>query len=352
MPPRTPRRSRSGSWRERALERAVELGLGRDLARCPTDEPEPRGLDEHRQARAPRALAPAVLAVARARSPTCGTPARASSSLKTTLSMRSAEASTPAPTYGTSSSSSRPWTVPSSPNGPCSTGKATSAPSSPPAGSSATGARRRGVQRPSRSMQHRRTTSWPASREARRATDAAGRERDLVLAASGRRRGPRPSRDAPGVSSSASACSVGGSSTADDDHDRRALVEPASPGRGRCVRRPRRPRSGRSTVRLRRPASSPASLERRSCALVLGQADRRPARPPAARRRRDDDRDRRALATSCPRPGSCAITLPLGSSTSCSVDARRSKPASRERVSAESRAGPTTSGTSTCSGPR
>ena len=44
--------------------------------------------------------------------------------------MQSAEAATPAPTYGTSASSSRPWTVPSSPNGPCSTGKTTSTPPS------------------------------------------------------------------------------------------------------------------------------------------------------------------------------------------------------------------------------
>jgi hypothetical protein len=48
--------------------------------------------------------------------------------LKTSLSMQSAEASTPAPTYGTPASSSRPCTVPSSPNGPCSTGKTTSTP--------------------------------------------------------------------------------------------------------------------------------------------------------------------------------------------------------------------------------
>ena len=42
------------------------------------------------------------------------------------LSMPAAEPSTPAPTYGMSASSSRPWMVPSSPNVPCSTGKITS----------------------------------------------------------------------------------------------------------------------------------------------------------------------------------------------------------------------------------
>ncbi len=46
--------------------------------------------------------------------------------LKTSLSMQSAEASTPAPTYGTPASSSSPCTVPSSPNGPCRTGNTTS----------------------------------------------------------------------------------------------------------------------------------------------------------------------------------------------------------------------------------
>ena len=40
--------------------------------------------------------------------------------------MHSADAVTPAPTYGTSASSRSPWTVPSSPNGPCSTGNTTS----------------------------------------------------------------------------------------------------------------------------------------------------------------------------------------------------------------------------------
>ena len=48
--------------------------------------------------------------------------------------MQSAEAATPAPTYGTPASSSRPWTVPSSPKGPCSTGRTTSTAPSASAG--------------------------------------------------------------------------------------------------------------------------------------------------------------------------------------------------------------------------
>ena len=61
--------------------------------------------------------------------------------------MATAEASTPQPTYGTPASSSKPCTVPSSPSGPCSTGKTTSRSSSdsvrgtmPTAGSAATSA--------------------------------------------------------------------------------------------------------------------------------------------------------------------------------------------------------------------
>ena len=52
--------------------------------------------------------------------------ARRTATFITALSMPTAEASTPAPTYGTLASSSSPWTVPSSPYGPCSTGKMTS----------------------------------------------------------------------------------------------------------------------------------------------------------------------------------------------------------------------------------
>src|SRR6266516_3461012 len=46
--------------------------------------------------------------------------------LNLSLSIASAEPRTPAPTYGTSASSSKPCTVPSSPKGPCRTGITTS----------------------------------------------------------------------------------------------------------------------------------------------------------------------------------------------------------------------------------
>ena len=48
--------------------------------------------------------------------------------------MQRADAATPAPTYGMPASSSSPWTVPSSPKGPCRTGSTTSTAPSASAG--------------------------------------------------------------------------------------------------------------------------------------------------------------------------------------------------------------------------
>ena len=62
---------------------------------------------------------------------TCGSRWTASTSLALILSMHSAEASTPDPTYGTPASSSRPCTVPSSPWGPCRSGMTTTGNPSP-----------------------------------------------------------------------------------------------------------------------------------------------------------------------------------------------------------------------------
>src|SRR5205807_897309 len=53
---------------------------------------------------------------------TIGSPAARNSDFMMSLSMPAAEPSTPAPTYGMSASSSRPWIVPSSPKVPCRTG--------------------------------------------------------------------------------------------------------------------------------------------------------------------------------------------------------------------------------------
>ena len=55
-----------------------------------------------------------------------GMPASLSNRFITSLSMPMAEPSTPAPTNAIFASFSSPWTVPSSPKGPCKTGKTTS----------------------------------------------------------------------------------------------------------------------------------------------------------------------------------------------------------------------------------
>ena len=55
-----------------------------------------------------------------------GRPSAAKSFFITALSIPTADPSTPAPTYGTLASSRSPCTVPSSPYGPCRTGKTTS----------------------------------------------------------------------------------------------------------------------------------------------------------------------------------------------------------------------------------
>ena len=94
---------------------------------------EVRRLDEHRDSRArvrsrrPR-LAPRSASRAGARRGKGRPEGRraANTTFITALSMPTADARTPAPTYGTLASSSSPWMVPSSPYGPCRTGKITS----------------------------------------------------------------------------------------------------------------------------------------------------------------------------------------------------------------------------------
>src|SRR5271156_711192 len=63
-----------------------------------------------------------------ARNGTIGNPTCSNKRFCTSLSMPTADASTPAPTYGTPASSINPCTVPSSPNVPCRTGNTTSTP--------------------------------------------------------------------------------------------------------------------------------------------------------------------------------------------------------------------------------
>ncbi len=61
-----------------------------------------------------------------------GSPLAVKTSFMYSLSKLTALASTPAPTYGTPAISSRPWIVPSSPNGPCRIGRTTSTPARTP----------------------------------------------------------------------------------------------------------------------------------------------------------------------------------------------------------------------------
>ena len=114
-------------------------GLDQLLARPRLGDADARSeigrLDEHRQAepapRVRRRRRPARRARAAAAPPRtahCGRPCAPKTRFISALSMPTAEASTPQPTYGTLASSSRPCTVPSSPCGPCSTGTMTSRP--------------------------------------------------------------------------------------------------------------------------------------------------------------------------------------------------------------------------------
>ena len=79
-----------------------------------------------------------------------GSPSASSSFLVNSLSIATALPSTPEPTYGTPAISSRPWIVPSSPYGPCRTGKTTSTPCEQP------GARHRARPRRARRRSGRR----------------------------------------------------------------------------------------------------------------------------------------------------------------------------------------------------
>ena len=94
--------------------------------------PGPRRLDEHRPRQAVHGIhrgglvaAPLLVGDDDVRARPAARPTRARTFM-TCLSIITADAVTPDPTYLTSARSSRPWIVPSSPNGPCSSGKTTS----------------------------------------------------------------------------------------------------------------------------------------------------------------------------------------------------------------------------------
>ena len=119
-----------GSWR-RASSTAATTAFFEYTFVMPREDPARAGLTKTGK---PRLVTRAKASSRRSRqsrsvitvqSPT-GRPADRSAAFMKPLSIASADASTPDPTYGTPCISSRPCTVPSSPHGPCSTGNTTS----------------------------------------------------------------------------------------------------------------------------------------------------------------------------------------------------------------------------------
>ena len=168
--------------------------------------------------------------------------------------------------------------MPSSPNGPWRTGKATSQPSSPPAGRIATSSPP-ASQRPSRSISTS-TTSWPGGAQARRRPRrrSAARRRARTSA---RRRSPRPSSS----SRASSSCSVG----------RRSVV---GGGRGRRLGLGEHADDDRHPVAAAHPrcrrGGACSSTRPSSCGVVGRPA--RPRRPPSPRL----PRLARAESSDCP----------------------------------------------------
>ena len=235
--------------------------------------------------------------------------------------------------------------MPSSPNGPCRTGKATSAPSRPAAGRSVDLPRRRASSAPSREIVTS-TTSWPASR--RPVGDRrAGAQRDVVLAGAAAARGRRPSPAPPFFR-------VGRLARRRLADRRSVTVSPGSssaPGRRELVGDPADLRLDVGLLLLSRST------------LEAGVAQRlRPRRGAACRPRsapctfsprwRRRSRPSSRLRPRLPALGDWSITWPAGASFSCFADARAT---GRGRGSAAPRAArwpPTTTGTVTSFGPR
>ena len=186
-------------------------------------------------------------------------PRSRSTALKRSLSMQSADAATPAPTYGTFASSSRPWTVPSSPNGPCRTGRTTSTEPIAAAGFESASTGSFSCYRNTFSLEHallarpsERPAAVAADRDRRRLVPLrierlehrAGRgERDLVLA--GAPAGDDGDPDAPGHGVGVVAVVGGGAAPA---RSGRRRSPPSCPARRRC----RPPGPARARVPSRR----------------------------------------------------------------------------------------------------
>ena len=95
----------------------------------PTDEPKFAGFTKSGKPSSPRASSKLISLeeyLLTVMNRPMGMPASLSNRFMTSLSMPTAEPSTPAPTNAILASFNSPWTVPSSPKGPCNTGKITS----------------------------------------------------------------------------------------------------------------------------------------------------------------------------------------------------------------------------------
>src|SRR5580658_8673345 len=132
--PTTPRSTTIFSANSAAWSIAAEISCAAFTRVIPTDEPSVAGFTNNGKR---NLFLTAFSTLARscshserrtARNGTIGNPACSNRRFCTSLSMPTADASTPAPTYGNPASSINPCTVPSSPNVPCRTGNTTSTP--------------------------------------------------------------------------------------------------------------------------------------------------------------------------------------------------------------------------------
>ena len=110
---------------QRDRDRGREVLAARFTFVTPTDEPPLDGLTKTGSGSAAASARLVGAAHGRPRAAS-GVPASRRSALKTALSIPTAEAVTPAPTYGTPSVSRKPWSAPSSPVVPWMIGKTTS----------------------------------------------------------------------------------------------------------------------------------------------------------------------------------------------------------------------------------
>ena len=269
--------------------------------------------------------------------------------------MQSADAATPAPTYGTPASSSSPCTVPSSPNGPCRIGSTTStAPSARAGAESASTGRRLGDgpdtlsparpvlargRAPSGRPRGRSRPSSPRSGRDRapRATPARTRARSRARSSARPRSGRRA---ACRLTASSSSVRVGGGSIGSSSSARRD--EPADDERDHLARLElgAARRILRDDEAVERRILGVLAHDPRPEAATFQSAPRLTPRPGSSRRARSRSAAPRrpAASPSSPsrpasrRPGTWPTTMPAGSSDSTSSRATREADALERRL--------------------